>query len=820
MHSRAERASDVADLPEPFAAWFARRGWVPRRHQLEMVRKAEEGRDVLLIAPTGGGKTLGGFLPSLIDLAGGTAATGLHTLYISPLKALAVDVQRNLMDPVKEMGLNISVEARTGDTPVSKRKRQRETPPQILMTTPEQLALFTAWEGSRAFFANLACVVIDEIHALQPSKRGDLLNLGLARLQTFAPRMRRVGLSATVGDPAMLSRWIAPQPGRADLVFGDPGAAPRVDVLISENHVPWSGWTARHATGDVYDAIRAAKTALVFVNTRFQAELAFQALWEINEDNLAIALHHGSLAAEQRRKVEAAMTRGELRAVVCTSTLDLGIDWGSVDLVIQLAAPKGAARLIQRIGRANHRLDEASTALLVPAHRFEVLECQAAAEAVAAGDLDCEVETAGARDVLAQHVMSCACGEPFAPDDLFAEVRRSAPFAALDRMSFDRVVDFVATGGYALRSYDRFRRLIPGPDGRLRPRNADTVQRHRMNIGAITEIPLLNVRARSAGRRMGGRKIGEMEEGFLEQLTLGDTFLFAGQVWRFEAIEGVDCFVSPAPGAEARTPSWGGSKFALSTYLATRVRKMIADQDGWARLPVDVREWLDIQKLRSAIPAEDQMLVETFQRGTRHYLVAYPFDGRISHGTLCQLLARRLERAGRQPLAFVANDYALAVWGMRPMGDLDLDLLFQEDMLGDDLDAWLDESYMMKRTFRQCAVIAGLIQRRFPGEEKSGRQVTFSSDLIYDALRRHQGDHLLLECARADAAATALDTARLGRLLKRIRGQILHRRLPRVSPFAVPVMLEIGREPVYGAGAEALLKESADALIAEALEVD
>jgi ATP-dependent Lhr-like helicase len=688
------------------------------------------------------------------------------------------------------------------------------------MTTPEQLALFTAWEGSRAFFADLSCVIVDEIHALQPTKRGDLLNLGLARLQTLAPTMRRVGLSATVGDPALLRRWLAPQPGLADLVRGDPGAPALIEVMISENRVPWSGWTARHAMGEVYAAVRAAKTALVFVNTRFQAELAFQALWELNEDNLPIALHHGSLAAEQRRKVEAAMTRGALRAVVCTSTLDLGVDWGAVDLVIQLAAPKGAARLVQRIGRANHRLEDPSRAILVPAHRFEVLECQAAAEAVEAGDLDSEIDKKGARDVLAQHVMSCACAEPFAPAELFAEVRRAAPFADLDRTSFDRVVEFVATGGYALRSYDRFRRLVPGPGGALRPRTADTVQRHRMNIGAITEIPMLNVRARGQGRRLGGRKIGEMEEGFLEQLTPGDAFLFAGQVWRFEAIEGVDCFVSPAPGAEARTPSWGGSKFALSTYLAERVRRMIANEPGWARLPTDVREWLEIQKLRSAIPGEDQLLVETFQRGQRHYLAAYPFDGRISHATLCQLLARRLERAGRQPLAFVANDYALAVWARKPLGDLDLDLLFQEDMLGDDLDAWLEESFMMKRTFRQCAVIAGLIQRRFPGEEKSGRQVTFSSDLIYDALRRHQGDHLLLECARAEAAATTLDTGRLGRLLKRTKGEILHKPLPRVSPFAVPVLLEIGREPVYGAGAEALLQDSADALIAEALATD
>jgi ATP-dependent Lhr-like helicase len=868
-----------SSLPERFDAWFDARGWRPRRHQLEMVAKGRAGRDALLIAPTGGGKTLAGFLPSLIELserAPRNTAPGVHTLYISPLKALAVDVQRNLMAPITEMGLKISVESRTGDTSVSKKQRQRLHPPDILLTTPEQLALFCAWEGSRAYFEDLQCVILDEIHALYANKRGDLLNLGLARLQQFAPRMRRVGLSATVNDPEMLRRWLSPSPplrgrgqgegggrptladvvdaaygritadlalapppfdslpargrdsaslatlGGADLVLGDPGAPPVIDVLISENHVPWSGWTARHAMPEVYAAIKTAKTALVFVNTRFQAELAFQTLWELNDDNLPIALHHGSLAAEQRRKVEAAMARGDLRAVVCTSTLDLGIDWGAVDLVIQLAAPKGSSRLVQRIGRANHRLDEASRALLVPAHRFEVLECQAASEAVAANDLDGEPHRVGAQDILAQHIMGCACGEPFHADDLYAEITTSGPYAALTRAEFDGVLDFVSTGGYALQTYDRFRRIVQDKDGRWKVRNQDTAQRHRMNVGAIVEIPVLSIRVASnrSGKRIGGRNIGEMEEGFLEQLSSGDTFLFGGQVWRFETIVGMDCLVTPAPGAEPRTPSWGGSKFALSTYLAARVRRMIADRAGWPRLPDDVQEWLQIQEVRSKIPREDQMLVETFQRGKRHFLVAYPFDGRISHGTLCHLLTRRLERAKRQPLGFVANDYALAVWSLKPMGDLDMDLLFQEDMLGDDLDAWLDESFMMKRTFRQCATLAGLIQRRFPGQEKSGRQVTFSTDLIYDVLRKHQPDHLLLRCARADAATATLDVARLGRLLQRIRGRIAPVELARVSPFAVPVLLEIGRETVAGAGADALLQENADELIAEALELD
>ncbi len=810
-------------LPPVFADWFASRRWAPRRHQLEMVEKGLAGRHALLIAPTGGGKTLGGFLPSLIELSDRPIPNrrpSVHTLYISPLKALAVDVERNLNRPIAEMGLDIKVETRTGDTPVSKRQRQKVSPPDILLTTPEQLALFCAWEGARDWFSDLRAVVLDEIHALHGSKRGDLLNLGLARVRQFAPMARRTGLSATVNDPEMLRRWLAPQPGLADLVMGDPGAPAVVEVLNATGVTPWSGWTAQHAMGDVYQRIKQAQTALVFVNTRFQAEMAFQMLWELNDESLPIALHHGSLAPEQRRKVEGAMARGELRAVVCTSTLDLGIDWGAVDLVIQLAAPKGSARLIQRIGRANHRLDEPSRALLVPAHRFEVLECEAAREAVAENDLDGDPERIGAQDILAQHIMGCACGEPFRADDLYAEVKTSAPYRDLTREDFDRVLDFVSTGGYALSTYDRFRRIVQDREGYWRVRSGQFAQRHRLNVGAIVDIPMLSIRVtRGRGPTVGGRKIGEMEESFIEQLTPGDTFIFGGQVWRFEGVDGLDAFVTHAPAnSDPKVPSWGGSKFALSTYLAKRVRRMIADHGSWGRLPFDVHEWLEIQARRSRIPSEDEMLVETFQRGSRHYIVCYPFDGRISHGTLCQLLARRLERMNKHPLGFVANDYALALWAMRPLGDVDLDQLFQEDMLGDDLEAWLDESVMMKRAFRQCAELSGLIERRFPGEEKSGRQVTFSTDLIYDVLRRHQPDHLLLRCARADAASGQLDVARVARLLQRIKGRITPMALSRVSPFAVPVLLEIGREPVFGAAHEAILEENAESLIAEALD--
>jgi len=795
------------------------------------------GDSALLIAPTGGGKTLAGFLGSLVELAerpkSNSGRPALHTLYISPLKALAVDVARNLNQPVEEMALDIRIETRTGDTPASRRQAQRRNPPDIMLTTPEQLALFIASQNADDYFSDLRAVIIDEIHAIAPSKRGDLLALGLATLAEWAPACRFIGLSATVDDPERLARWLSPQAG---FIHADGGATADVSILVSKERIPWSGHSGRFAVQEMYEAIKSATMALLFVNTRSQSELLFQELWRINDDNLPIALHHGSLAKEQRVKVEAAMAAGALKAVVCTSTLDLGIDWGEVDLVLQLGAPKGAARLIQRIGRANHRMDEPSRALLVPTNRFEVLECRAAEAAVEAGELDGDAARPGALDVLAQHVMARACGQGFRLDALFEEVRRAAPYAALDWEHWERIVDFVATGGYALRTYDRFRRIVRGPDGVWRARTQRDAQQHRMNVGAIVEAPLLAVRRASfVGRKekrasapgkssderatvRAGRKLGEIEEYFIQTLAPGDSFLFAGEVLRFLGIQDSDVLVTSSKATDPVIPYYAGGKFPLSTFLAGRVREMIHDPDQWPGLPGQVREWFEVQRARSSIPPPDHLLVETFPRGERFYLVCYPFEGRLAHQTLGMLLTRRLERMDLKPLGFVASEYAMAVWGLGDMGSLDMADLFDPDMLGDDLDDWLAESFLMKRTFGRCAQISGLLARRFPGEEKTSRQVTFSSDLIYDVLLSHDPDHILMQAARADAATGLLDIRRLSDMLMRIRGKIDHRSLEKISPFAVPVMLEVGKEPVFGASAtEAIMAEAEDDLVREAM---
>jgi ATP-dependent Lhr-like helicase len=832
----ASAGANEIQLPEPFAGWFAARGWRPRVHQLALVEETDSGRSALLIAPTGAGKTLAGFLPSLIALHArgrkkpGTAFRGIHTLYISPLKALAVDIERNLSKPVEEMGLEISIETRTGDTPQGKRTRQRLDPPDILLTTPEQLALLIASKEAERFFGDLQFVVFDELHSLVTSKRGHLLALGLARLRRLAPGLRTIGLSATVAEPDDLRRWLVAQAPdddrRAGLITVAGGAKPEITILRTEERVPWAGHSARYAMGEVMKAIAEHKTTILFVNTRSQAEMLFQELWSNNEDSLPIALHHGSLDVGQRRRVEAAMAENRLRAVVATSTLDLGLDWGDVDLVIHVGAPKGASRLAQRIGRSNHRLDEPSKAILVPANRFEVMECQAALDANYVGAQDTPPVGRGALDVLCQHIMGMACADPFDALALYDEVTSAAPYADLPWETFERALDFVATGGYALRSYERYAKIRKTKDGLWRVSNPQFATQYRLNIGTIIESPVLNVRLVRKGRGAvgrGGPVLGQVEEYFLETLKPSDTFMFGGRVLRFEGIHENECLASEAKSEDPRIPAYAGGKFPLSTYLADGVRAMLADPERRATLPEQVRDWLAIQAEKSVLPKRGELLIETFPRGQRFYMVAYPFEGRLAHQTLGMLLTRRLDRAGAKPLGFVATDYSIAIWGLEDIGAmigarrLSMAQLFDEDMLGDDLEAWLNETYLLKRTFRACAMIAGLIERRHPGKEKTGRQLTVSADLIYDVLRTHEPDHILLEATRNDAAQGLLDIARLGDMLKRIKGHIRLQRLDQISPLAVPVMLEIGRESVSGAADEELLAEAADDLIADAM---
>ena len=811
-----------APLPPEIAAWFAARGWRVRRHQWEMLAKAKQGRDALLVADTGAGKTLAGFLPTLCDFApsaGALPPDGLHTLYISPLKALAQDVKRNLLSPIEEIGLPIRVETRSGDTPSDRKKRQRERPPHVLLTTPESLSLLLSYPESTDLFAGLKRIVIDEVHAFATDKRGDLLALSLARLHALAPQAQRVALSATLANPRDFQEWLAPQGAdaageiaAADLVLGETGADPEVEILLPiEERVPWGGHAGRWAVPQLYEAIKANRTTLVFTNTRFLAEFIFQCLWEVNEDHLPIGIHHGSLSVEARRKVEEAMARGELRALVCTASLDLGIDWGDIDLVVQMGAPKGSSRLLQRIGRAGHRLDTPSRAVLVPGNRFEFLEAMAAKDAVDQGQRDGEAFRPGGLDVLAQHVMACACAGPFHEAELLAEVRSALAYSWLDEATFARVLSFVSNGGYALKAYDRFQRIVRDKSGVWRLSHPNQAARHRMNAGIIVDSEMLTVRFKN------GRSLGKVEERFAAQLSPGDTFFFAGMSLEVEGVKDMDVIVRAAR-KSATIPSYGGLRLPLTTHLATRVQAMLSDRAGWGRFPDDVREWLEMQDYRSRMPAPGELLVESFPHGGKHYTTYYTFEGWNANQSLGMLITRRMEDRGLLPAGFVANDYCLAVWGLKPVENPAP--LLSPDILTDEFVEWVTESHLLRRAFREVAVISGLVERQHPGQRKTGKQVTFSTDLIYDVLKKYEPDHVLLEAAWADARARMTDVGRLADLLERSERELVHVTLDRVSPLAVPVMTMIGREAVpQGAVDDELLLE-AEGLIAAAMRPD
>ncbi|WP_299623525.1 ligase-associated DNA damage response DEXH box helicase [uncultured Tateyamaria sp.] len=797
----------MAQIPQQFQDWFAAKGWSIHPHQQEMLDRATDPA-LLLIAPTGGGKTLAGFLPSLAELADGTHK-GLHTLYISPLKALAADIKRNLRTPVEDMGLPIRIEDRTGDTSQTQKKRQRADPPHILLTTPESLALLTSYEDAPRMFAGLRRVIVDEIHALAESKRGDQMFLALSRLQATCPDLKRVGLSATVEDPDAIAYLLAKHPDPCQIIHADPGPAPDIQMLVTEEAPPWSGSGGKYAIPAVLEQVKQHKTTLIFHNTRAQAELYFHNIWLANDDQLPIGIHHGSLDRQQREKVEAAMVAGHLKAIVCTGTLDLGIDWGDVDLIIQVGAPKNVKRLVQRIGRANHRYNAPSKALLVPANRFEVVECVAALEAVKAGALDGDPRGPGPRDVLCQHILIVAAAGPFNANALFDQVTTVGAYSTLSRADFDACLDFCATGGYALRAYDQWKRLQQRPDGLWQLRDPRSAQRIRMNIGTIQDTDTLKVRFKGRG----GKPLGEIEEGFAATLTPGDTFLIGGQIVRYDSLREMTVQVTRDAAKKPKIATFLGTKFATSTQLSHRIIEMFQQKD-WPDLPPHTAEWLKLQRKVSRLPEPGRLLIESFPHDGRVHTAVYGFAGRNAMQTLGLLLTKRMEETGLNPLGFLATDYATLIWGLDPIRDPGP--LFDINGLRDGLERWLSGNAVMKRTFRASATIAGLIERNSPSARKSGRQATFSSDILYDTLAKYDPDHLMLSITQQEAMRGLVDFGRIEEMAARVEGRIDLIELDRVTPLAAPLMLEVGRVPVKGLAEEKLLAAEAERLMSTA----
>ena len=795
-------------LPQKFQNWINKRNWGLHTHQIDVLTNSDR-KSQLLIAPTGSGKTLSGFLPTLIELDR-VNFSGLHTVYVSPLKALAADIKRNLMIPIEEMGLNIKVEDRTGDTTAKTKRRQRIDPPQILLTTPESLALLISFPEANALFANLERIIIDEIHALVENKRGHQLLLAISRLQSISKNLRKLGLSATVDHPQEIAGFLSENDNNCPIIFAEPGPDPNISMLQTTASPPWSGAGATYAVPDVLEQISKHKTTLIFHNTRAQAEIFFHNLWLNNQDNLPVAIHHGSLDLAQRKRVEAAITKGELRAVVCTGTLDLGIDWNEVDLVIQVGAPKNIKRLVQRIGRANHTYNTPSKAIIVPANKFEIVECQAALEAVRDKDLDGEPIASGSLDVLCQHILLVACSGKILPAKLFEEIKQIGAYKNLTHEEFKECMGFCIDGGYALKRYEQWHRLKLDHSGNLILRDPRIANKIRMNVGTIQDTETLKVRTH---RRSGGKPLGEIEEAFAASLTKGDTFLIGGNIVRFESLREMIVEVTHNANKQPKIATFMGTKFATSTKLSDRILDSFENQN-WKDLPADTVNWLNKQKEFSQLPVRNSLLIETFFRKSRHYLVVYGFAGRNANQTLGLILSKKLEELNLAPLGFVANDYATLIWGLEKVENPIQLFKFSEIELG--LDKWFSDNALMKRTFKAVASVSGLIDRNLPGLRKSGRQTTFSSDILYDTLVKYDPTHLLLKITKDEAMKGLIDFSRIEEMFKRVDDNIIHKNLPHVSPLAAPMLLEVGTIPIEGQARELLLKNEANSLMKEA----
>ena len=793
--------SDILKI-EPIDNWLKKNNWAIYNHQIETLKLSENGYDVLLVAPTGGGKTLAGFLPSLNDLINNKPKkNNLHTLYISPLKALTIDVHRNLTSPIEDQGLDIRVETRTGDTSAYKKNRQKVLPPDMLMTTPESLALLLSNKESKDYFKNLKYLVIDEIHTLVNTKRGDLLSLNLSRISSISPDCKRIGLSATVKNKNAVLKFLTSKK-KAKTLNVEETSVPKIDILETNNRVPWSGHMASYAIRDIYQKIKKSSLTIVFVNTRAQAELVFNKLWQENDNNLRIAIHHGSLEKEIRRKVESLMSLGKIDCVVATSSLDLGIDWGDVDLVVQIGSPKGISRFLQRIGRSNHRFDEPSNALLVPSNRFEYLECLSAINSIKNKLLDETKEKKGSLDVLAQHILGVACSEPFQVDELYNQVINAWPYRNLTKIKFFEVLEFVKNGGYSLKHYEQYSKIGVNKDKFYAIKNKSIRNRYRLNVGTIVESYMLKV-------KLGNRTLGQVEEWFIEGLNEGDTFLFSGRVLEYQSISNNNVIVKSTSHTQPKIPSYAGGRLPLSTELSIEVRKLLSKKKFWKNFPNQINEWLKLQSKFSNLPSLNGLLVETFPRlmrgKKRFFLICYTFEGRNANQTLGFLMSKKMQRIGYKPISFVATDYALAIWSINEVTDVNI--ILNDDLMLDDLYEWLEETPLLKKNFRDAAIISGLIERSIPGQKKTGKQVLFNSDLIFNVLKKHEPKHLLLEVAREDSYRGLIDLDRLSEFLKRIEKDITHEKLDRISPLAVPLILEINRQTIDKSEMEEYLLE-------------
>jgi len=800
--------SRAAQLALPSAeGWFAAHGWQAFDFQRELWQHIAAGRSGLLHATTGSGKTYAVYFGLLNRaLAGEVRGGGLRLAWVTPMRALSADTARALAAPLAQLGLDWSVGIRTGDTDAAERTRQSRRLPEVLVTTPESLSLLLTRADARDQLAGVEMVVVDEWHELIGNKRGVQLQLALARLRAFArdPAKPVVwGLSATLGNTAHAMEVLlagSDQPG--EMVRG---AVPKeivVDTLLPDEpgRFPWGGHLGIQMLEPVIREIESSSTTLVFTNVRSQAEIWYQSLLNARPDWAgSIALHHGSLDKEVREWVELGLKEGRLKAVVATSSLDLGVDFLPVERVLQIGSPKGVARLLQRAGRSGHAPGRPSRVTLVPTHTLELVEASAARAAVREGRIEARTAPDKPIDVLVQHLVTLALGGGFREDEVYDEVRKAWSYRALTREEFTWALDFVGRGGDALRAYPEYHRVVRDEEGIYRVTDRRIAQRHRMSVGTIVSDAAMQV------RMMNGRNLGTIEESFITRLSRGDTFVFGGRVLELVRIHEMTALVQPARRRSGAVPRWMGTKMPLSTELADAALRELEDAVAGRYDTPEMqltRPLLELQARWSAVPTRGTLVVESLRSREGRHLFVYPFAGRLAHVGLASLLAYRIGQVKPSTFSIAMNDYGfellspedvdwMGAWQRRSA-----ELLDDSDLLADVL-ASLNAGELASRRFREVARVAGLVFQGFPGAPKSMRQLQASSGLFYEVFRKYDAGNRLLAQAEREVLEQELDIGRLRAALARMRGQrIVYRLLNRPSPFAFPLMVERLREQV------------------------
>jgi ATP-dependent Lhr-like helicase len=775
--------------------WFQSMGWEPQGFQLQAWEAFLNNKNGIVNAPTGSGKTYSVLVPAILSLAASKHHV-IRIIWVTPIRALAKEIQISTERLLKGFGLSWEVGIRTGDTSSADRKKQGLVPPEILITTPESLHVMLANKGYKKLFAQLECVVADEWHELMGSKRGVQVELALSRLKTLQPGLRIWGISATIGNlPQAMDVLLGADASKGVLIRSDLKKEPLIETLMPDNmdEFPWGGHLGVKLIDQVLPIIHQSQTTLIFTNTRSQCENWYQRLLE-KDPNLAglLAMHHGSISQEIRNWVEEQLYVGKLKAVVCTSSLDLGVDFRPVESIVQIGGPKGISRFLQRAGRSGHRPGEKSKIYFVPTHSLEIAEGAALRSAIHEGVMEDRIPYLRSFDVLIQYLVTLAVSEGFNAAEIYEEIKTTHAFGSVTQDEFEEVLQFIVTGGPSLHAYDDYHKVV-FEQGLMKVEDVRIARRHRLSIGTIVSDIMLKVKF------LGGKNIGSIEESFIGRLRPGDVFGLAGMNLELIKIEGMTVYVRKSPGKKGMIPSWGGGRLPLSAQLGDVLRQKIHEVSTGSKHPEmkALMPLFDLQKQRSVMPNENEFLIEKFNTSEGVHVLCYPFEGRFVHEGMAALLAYRLGHIGKFSFSIAMNDY-----GFELLSDQDIPIelaidsdIFSTEHLLADIQASINSNQMARRKFRDIATISGLVFTGYPGNHKADRHLQSSSQLFFEVFTDQEPNHLLLRQAYEEVFEFQLEQTRMRKALERIQLQKIILRYPeKPTPFAYPIMAERIRE--------------------------